>query len=161
MNIKIFLINDNYDMNNAYENDNKQQNDIFEIKDEYKNIFNNDNYDMNNTYENDNINKQQIPTKYIGGGYFSDHEHEMTPEPPTIHIESVDEDSSTDYFSICGNNLKCDGNSVRCVRQSNSFHSAFGIQLITIGRKIDWIVRIDKGHSIKIGICGKRMIAMD
>ncbi len=106
----------------------------------------------------DNYNKQQIPTKYVGGVYFSEHEHEITTEPPSIQIDY----SSTDYFSLCGNNLKCDVStgSIRCVIQNNSIHSAFAVQLIT-SRKIDRIIRIDKGHSIKIGICRKRMIAMD
>merc|ERR1711933_701527 len=74
------------------------------------------------------------------------------PEP--LSIESVDEDA-TDFFSLSGSNLKTDRSSVTCTRQSNgnSAHSAFGTQLVARGR-IEWMIKIESGHSIRIGVCG-------
>mmetsp|Transcript_38505 Transcript_38505/g.34062 ORF Transcript_38505/g.34062 Transcript_38505/m.34062 type:complete len:849 (+) Transcript_38505:175-2721(+) len=77
---------------------------------------------------------------------------QKVPEP--LSIESVDEEA-TDYFSLSGKNLKTDRSTVTCTRQSNgsSSHSAFGTQLVSRGR-IEWMIKIDTGHSIRIGVCG-------
>merc|ERR1712130_290667 len=74
------------------------------------------------------------------------------PEP--LSIESVDEDA-TDYFSLSGSNLKTDRSSVTCTRSntSNMAHSAFGTQYVSRGR-IEWMLQIESGHSIRIGVCG-------
>ena len=74
------------------------------------------------------------------------------PEP--LNIESVDEDA-TDFFSLSGSNLKADRSSVTCTRQSNGGegHSAFGTQYVSRGR-VEWMIKIDSGHSIRIGVCG-------
>ena len=78
---------------------------------------------------------------------------QKVPEP--LSIESVDEEA-TDYFSLSGSNLKTDRSTVTCTRQSNgsSSHTAFGTQLVSRGR-IEWMIKIDTGHSIRIGVCGQ------
>ena len=80
-------------------------------------------------------------------------QEQKVPEP--LAIESVDEEA-TDYFSLSGSNLKTDRQTVTCTRQSNgnSSHSAFGTQLVSRGR-IEWMIKIDTGHSIRIGVCGQ------
>lgn len=73
------------------------------------------------------------------------------PEP--LSIETKEEDA-TDYFSLSGSNLKTDRSSVTCTRQTNgSAHSAFATQLVSRGR-IEWMIKVDTGHSIRIGVCG-------
>jgi len=74
------------------------------------------------------------------------------PEP--LSIESVEEGAS-DFFSLCGTNLKTDRSSVTCTRSSNnnSVHSAFGTQLVSRGR-IEWMLCVESGHSVRIGVCG-------
>eukprot|EP01083_Nonionella_stella_P089362 249347_1 len=80
------------------------------------------------------------------------------PEP--LSIESVDEDAS-DYFSLSGSNLKTDRNAVTCTRGTGKEgHSAFGTQLVSRGR-IEWMLRIETGHSIRIGVCGSLANATD
>jgi len=79
-------------------------------------------------------------------------EKSKVPEP--LSIESVDEDA-TDYFSLSGTNLKASGTSVTCIRQTNgTAHTAFATQLVSRGR-IEWMLKIDTGHSIRIGVCGQ------
>ena len=72
--------------------------------------------------------------------------------PQPLSIETVDEEA-TDYFSVSGSNLKADRCSVTCTRSSDSVHSAFGTQLVSRGR-IEWMIQIESGHSIRIGVCG-------
>eukprot|EP01084_Bolivina_argentea_P110594 197427_1 len=74
------------------------------------------------------------------------------PEP--LSIETIDDDA-TDFFSISGSNIQTSRSTVTCSRQSsNGAHSAFGQQLVSRGR-IEWMLKIEVGHSIRIGVCGE------
>jgi len=93
------------------------------------------------------------PVGLIGGRSRGLSEMESkVPEP--LAIESVDEGAS-DFFSLCGGNLKTDRSSVTCTRSSNgnAVHSAFGTQLVSRGR-IEWMLQLESGHSVRIGVCG-------
>eukprot|EP01083_Nonionella_stella_P157782 512637_1 len=73
--------------------------------------------------------------------------------------ESSDEDANTS-FNLSGSNLKLDGNTVTCVRNTTKEqgHSAFGAQLLSSGG-MEWTIRIKTGHSICIGVCGSAKTA--
>merc|ERR1712013_664660 len=93
------------------------------------------------------------PVGLIGGRSRGLSEMESkVPEP--LSIESVEEGAS-DFFSLCGGNLKTDRSSVTCTRSANTntAHSAFGTQLVSRGR-IEWMLCLESGHSVRIGVCG-------
>ena len=86
----------------------------------------------------------------IAGGRDRGFSVDHVPEP--LSIETMDEEA-TDYFSVSGSNLKADRCTVTCTRESGVVHSAFGTQLVSRGR-IEWMIHIESGHSIRIGVCG-------
>ena len=88
---------------------------------------------------------------------FSDDEttnKENNSKPGRIEVSKKDEDM-VDSFMSYGSNINCiEGSKLICIRsQDNIRHSAFGAQIISDG-KMFWKLKVEQGHSIKIGISG-------
>merc|ERR1719474_1256773 len=121
-------------------------------EEEYQAVFNEPDFEAMSMSGSASMSLEVDPVGLIGGrarGLSMGTDHHM-PEPLTI--ETVDDDA-TDFFSVSGSNLKADRCSVTCTRESGVVHSAFGTQLVARGR-IEWMIQIDGGHSIRIGVCG-------
>eukprot|EP01083_Nonionella_stella_P185006 673442_1 len=132
--------------------------------DALQNISNSDDEEEeknSNLSTNNHNNHHELDTVGLIGGRSRGLSKGGNAAPPPLSIEKIDEDA-TDYFSLSGSNLKTARSSVTCTRNnaSGSIHSAFGTQLVSRGR-IEWMIKIDTGHSIRIGVCGTTQDSTD
>ena len=128
---------------------------------------NSDNDDDNNNNDNnkkkDKKGNNDISVDIIGGRGRSKSRHiggsdivANTKPPEVVIVESKNNDNEmSDFFNKSGSNIKTESDIVTCIRNvnNNSMQSAFGVQIINNG-KIEWKIKILKGNSIRIGVCG-------